>query len=507
MRITNKIIQNNSLTNINNNKLLQDTLSTQISTEKKISRPSEDPIIALRSLRLRTSVSQTEQYREKNAEDAESWLEVTEDAINTLSEIITDIRKQYVKGASDTLTAADRGIILENLQSLAAEIYNTGNVDFAGRSLFTGYRTSSTLTFQKNETVDYNIWEEATPENLDTFYYVHEDDSSEQQVYRDNISRLRLSYNALKEGSTATVLFPLDATIPGAVATDTDGDGTNDAMAVTPTTISSSANPSPYEVVHGDPDGIVFIPESGEILFGSNVADTLAGTDTKITVKYDKDEWKKGDLRPEHYFKCVDNTTGPKDEDGNIVPIEYNFDSSPEAEICYNIGVNQSIRINTNASECFTHNITRDIDDIVYAINEVEAIEARVTDLKKQLDSLAENDPARATVTAQLDAAKKSQTFLNNKLSELFGHGITNAEGYLKKNNLALTNCGTRSKRLELIQNRLDTQLSTLKELKSENEDVDMAETAVKLSSAEYAYDAALMATGKILKESLLNYL
>ena len=42
MRMTNKIMQNNSLYNINNNKLLQDNLSTQMSTQKKITRPSDD---------------------------------------------------------------------------------------------------------------------------------------------------------------------------------------------------------------------------------------------------------------------------------------------------------------------------------------------------------------------------------------------------------------------------------------------------------------------------------
>ena len=50
MRITTKVIQNNTLSNINNNKILQDRLSNQMGTEKKINRPSEDPIIAIRAL-------------------------------------------------------------------------------------------------------------------------------------------------------------------------------------------------------------------------------------------------------------------------------------------------------------------------------------------------------------------------------------------------------------------------------------------------------------------------
>ena len=94
MRITNKIMLNNSLTNINNNKILQDNLNTQISTQKKITRPSDDPVVAIRALRLRTNLSEITHYHEKNVEDAKSWLSVTEDALGTVSEVITDMYEE-----------------------------------------------------------------------------------------------------------------------------------------------------------------------------------------------------------------------------------------------------------------------------------------------------------------------------------------------------------------------------------------------------------------------------
>ena len=62
MRITNKIMQNNSLYNINNNKILQDKLSTQMSTQKAITRPADDPVGAVLALRRRSSVSELTQY-------------------------------------------------------------------------------------------------------------------------------------------------------------------------------------------------------------------------------------------------------------------------------------------------------------------------------------------------------------------------------------------------------------------------------------------------------------
>ena len=103
MRMTNKIMQNNSLYNINNNKILRDKLSTMMSTQKKITRPSDDPVIAIRALRLRTNVTELTQFYEKNSPDAESWLNVTEGALNTTTKVLTEIIRLANKGANKDL--------------------------------------------------------------------------------------------------------------------------------------------------------------------------------------------------------------------------------------------------------------------------------------------------------------------------------------------------------------------------------------------------------------------
>ena len=50
MRITTKMMQSTSLRNLNTNKYRQENLVNQMSTGKKITRPSDDPVIAIRSL-------------------------------------------------------------------------------------------------------------------------------------------------------------------------------------------------------------------------------------------------------------------------------------------------------------------------------------------------------------------------------------------------------------------------------------------------------------------------
>ena len=57
MRITNQMMINSSMANIQVNKKQVNTLDTQLSTQKKINKPSEDPIIAIRALRLRASLN------------------------------------------------------------------------------------------------------------------------------------------------------------------------------------------------------------------------------------------------------------------------------------------------------------------------------------------------------------------------------------------------------------------------------------------------------------------
>ena len=70
------------------------------STSLYLSTPSDDPVTAIRALRLRSTLSEIDQYYEKNIPDAESWLDVTETAITSMQEVIKTIRTQCVSSAA-----------------------------------------------------------------------------------------------------------------------------------------------------------------------------------------------------------------------------------------------------------------------------------------------------------------------------------------------------------------------------------------------------------------------
>ena len=155
------------------------------------------------------------------------------------------------------------------------------------------------------------------------------------------------------------------------------------------------------------------------------------------------------------------------------------------------------------ASELFTPALRRDMDDLISAIGDVDTMEKNISTLKDML----KKDPDNAELQERLDAANKSYTLMNDKMQKLFESSMTKAQGHLDLANSALTATGNRGSRVELVSNRLAKQQTNFKTLSSENEEVDITEVTVNLRSVELAYNASLMATGKIAQTTLLNYL
>lgn len=525
MRITNKIMQNNSLSNINTNKILQDKLNTQMITEKKINRPSDDPVVAIRALRLRGTVSELSQYYEKNVLDAESWLEITESALTTSVKIIEDMYEQCNAGASDTMNAENRKTLLTSLQNLRKEFYTSGDSDFAGRSVFTGYRTGTKLTFQSDTSQSYKITEQLSSKNIETFKYINTGTLSsvdennygtnttmQYHIKEKDITRIRLGYDKLDGDDT-----PQITDHAGNPLTYTKTDGTTGNVTVQTKSLSAAGNP--YEDL-GDDDAF-YIPETGELLLGKNVSAAMnavkddpltQGTDEgEIRITYTKTDWKSGDLNPVNYYSCtaMDKTTTPGTPPTHTwnETMQYNggwkTGKFEEQIIEYDVGFNQKIRINTNAGECFNQDIGRDVDELIAITEQVIAME----ELKEKMQKIVDEDPADTAAQSSLEAATKAFEKLSDKMQKMFSGGQTKFKKYQDNVNQASTNNGTRSARLELIKDRLGSQLTTFDELASENENADTTQTAIELSSAELSYEAALLATGKIVQTTLLNFL
>ncbi len=514
MRITNKVMQNNALSNINNNKVLQDTLNTQLSTGKKIYKPSEDPVTAIRALRLRSDVSQVTQFYKKNVPDANSWLELTESSVKTVMEVVKNMVTQCEKGSNDTLTTGDRQIIINSLKQLKDEVYSTGNSDYAGRYIFTGYRTETPLTFEENSDRAFKIKEFFDKDSITQETYIGTTNSNfvslgdltetsyegtyqmeEQQITSSTYYRIRLAYDDLSSVGTPVIK---------------DSSGTEIVPAVTRYTDKETA----YEAIgQTTSDQIIYLESTGELIISDALYYDIKSRDCTIEVSYEKNNWNRGDLMPQHYFYCEETTKegnvikyNDEDEDGDGVPDIYK-NGLLDQSIEYQVGFDQSARVNTTAGEIFKHGVTRDVKEIIDLANQLDGAEAIQSKLAGMLKDTSYTDAQKESIQQDKDAADKAVSLLKDQLQKKFSKSITYMQSYLDSANEALTMVGNRSSRVKLVENRLSSQTTTFKTLQSENEDADATEVAVQLSSAQVSYQAALMATSDMIKETLLNYL
>lgn len=156
MRITQGMIQNSSLNTMYNNMGNLNNLYNQMNTLKKIQRPSDDPIIAGRSLKLRLNVMEATQHA-SNVDEATSWMEVTEAALKNTTEIIKDIRTRSVQAANGTLTPEDRQKVVSDMKQLYNQLKQEANVSYAGRYVFSGYKTDQPVFLEKETKLEQDV--------------------------------------------------------------------------------------------------------------------------------------------------------------------------------------------------------------------------------------------------------------------------------------------------------------------------------------------------------------
>lgn len=514
MRITNSMMINNSLANIAVNKNQLNTLDTQRSTEKKINRPSEDPIIAIRALRLRSSLNEVTQYLTKNVPDADSWMKIIQGALEEGEKIIENLYDYCNQGSTDSYSADERATLAKSLQKLKSTYYDQGNVDYAGRYVFTGYRTDSRLTFPSEEEADnfsYSITQGLSADNFDTkFVYKNPIDITNLESYinsttavpdvdRDKVYRMKLAY-----GDTSADMIPKLEYGTGAGATD--------VSTIYNITLTHDTNAIPAD------NEILYNPDNGELIFGEEAYLNVRNQEN-LHVTYEKTNFDKDDLKPEHYFTCVRTDRAEKavkEAMGETyAPVTYNAELAQDnyamldKEVEYMVNFSQRIRVNSSASQCFNIYLGRDIDELSNIVTNVQDIEEALSKLKEMKESprYANDEAAQEKLGSLEEALSKQFDLARDTMQETYDARITDVQKYQKENLHEQADIGNRLQRLQLNKERLTEQQENFKELKSQNEDIELEDVLINYYSAELVYNSSISAASKVVRQSLLDFL
>ena len=113
--------------------------SEQVSTQKKINQPSDDPEGATTVLNLRAAGASIDQYK-TNIMSGDTWLKMTELHLSSINDLLLQAQgvAQNV-GASYT----DRTGAADSLQNIRDQILTFANAQLDGRYLFSGSKTDT----------------------------------------------------------------------------------------------------------------------------------------------------------------------------------------------------------------------------------------------------------------------------------------------------------------------------------------------------------------------------
>lgn len=148
MRITNKVLSQGYLTDLNRNLQNMRTLQEQLSTGKEIRRPSDNPFKVARSMELNTSLKSNERYQE-NIDEAIGWLETADSALGQFGDVLQRIRELTIAGGNAAYSATEKSAVKMELEQLKDQLIQIGNTAYDGRYIFNGDETTQ-VPFDSN---------------------------------------------------------------------------------------------------------------------------------------------------------------------------------------------------------------------------------------------------------------------------------------------------------------------------------------------------------------------
>ena len=451
MRITNGMIADNTLRNINKAANRLAAANAAVSSNQKIQRASDDPVVATRAVTYRSYVSQIEQYQD-NADAADAWQTVTDDALSSLSDVIQSAQELTTQAASDTCSDEDLQTIKTSIETLRDEAITIMNSSYAGRYVFAGYSTSEA----PYELVSTNIGDTVTFKgdylSLGGIVSADIDDSDIEAFYTANTDSV---YDSLSDAAT--------------IAT-TNATNAANAAAASPTDLVLAAKATSTQTT-SDTLAAAATKYGGSINLTVASATALSDYETAQVA---------ADADPTNTTLADAATVAKSISDALATAV-----SSTDQDINYNIGFSSEVTVNIEGQDVVGEGAQSNLFDtfskLILALN---------GDASYKTTSLDSSGNVMVT-TNSLDITD----LLDELTTDL--NRLTSTQGTL----------GARMDNVSRVTVNLGDAYTTYTGIMTDNENIDTAQAATELTSAEYTYEAALAVGAKVVSKSLIDYI
>lgn len=144
MRIADKMNFEQVKSNLAKNRSDMADLQNQAALQKRVTKPSDDPLAATRVLAARTEISGQQQFL-KSVNQAKTFLEYSEQSLGELSELLLRAKELAMSQASDaSANKGTREVTASEIEQLFHQTVQIGNRKLGDRFLFGGFKTTQT---------------------------------------------------------------------------------------------------------------------------------------------------------------------------------------------------------------------------------------------------------------------------------------------------------------------------------------------------------------------------
>ncbi|WP_044022876.1 flagellar hook-associated protein FlgL [Bacillus sp. SG-1] len=142
MRVTQSMLASNSLRHLSKSYERLGDYQNQLATGKKITRPSQDPVVAMKGMYYRSNLAENEQYQ-RNLSEAYLWMDHSEAGLDHATNALQRVRELVIQGKNDTYGEQDREAISQEIEQIKQDLVEVANTKVAGRYIFNGTNVDS----------------------------------------------------------------------------------------------------------------------------------------------------------------------------------------------------------------------------------------------------------------------------------------------------------------------------------------------------------------------------
>jgi flagellar hook-associated protein 3 FlgL len=141
-RVTSSMATRSVLSDIENVYNQITTTQNELSSGRKLTKPSDDPFGTSRALHDSSDLAANTQYQ-TNAGAMGSWLSTTDTALSSINDDLGRVRDLVLQAANGSMSQTDLDSISTELGQLADSIKSDANTQYAGSYVFSGSQTGT----------------------------------------------------------------------------------------------------------------------------------------------------------------------------------------------------------------------------------------------------------------------------------------------------------------------------------------------------------------------------